>query len=278
MKWFKLTGLVVGVGMVVGVMVGRQGWGGRTDLRLGLVSDKGLELVSVMPQRRMINVLRIEGEMLLWVPGGLGWYRAEALKRLLVQENKTGILGGVFFYNFGFIPQKIVAVDGSKQWDDWENLRKTMGIWGAVSYKWRKGEWYVGETWWKKEVDTGEEELGEVVFRDFASEDLIDRDLKVWVVNESGVDGIGKFVAKRLDWAGFSVMGASGEEVGTVPSGCRLVFGKVAKESREYLEIVGKLLECEVAEFSDMSDDQVRLSVGEKFSEMIKYQSYVRSF
>ena len=72
------------------------------DFKVAILANDGVGLVSLSPERKMINVLKLNKESKIWIPGGLGWYRNESIKGLLIQEKQLGKLDDIFFYNFGF--------------------------------------------------------------------------------------------------------------------------------------------------------------------------------
>ena len=66
----------------------------------------------------MISQMKIMGENEVWIPGGLGWYRAEVIKKILSQEKKLGWAKNIFIYSLGFYPDKIVWTE---KIDDWKS-------------------------------------------------------------------------------------------------------------------------------------------------------------
>lgn len=51
----------------------------------------------------MISELRVEDEVPVWVPEGMGWYRSDKIRRLLTQEKKEALMPKLVFYNFGVV-------------------------------------------------------------------------------------------------------------------------------------------------------------------------------
>jgi len=97
-------------------------WNGKDDLKFGVVADNGISIISVSWDRRMINVLSVNPDVEVWVPGGLSWYKADKIKRLLIQENKQNSLPEVFFYNFGLKPDRVLWLDKKEDWEDINSL------------------------------------------------------------------------------------------------------------------------------------------------------------
>ncbi|MCX6726322.1 MAG: hypothetical protein NTY75_00695 [Candidatus Shapirobacteria bacterium] len=78
------------------------------DLRLAVVTDNGISMINVSPERRMINLVEVSGEREVWIPGGLGWYRSDRIKKLLEQEKKTDKVSQILFLNYGFNPEGVL--------------------------------------------------------------------------------------------------------------------------------------------------------------------------
>ena len=55
-------------------------WNGKDDFRFTVLSDERIALVSVSVERRMLNVLELDGEVSLWIPGGYGWDKSDKVK------------------------------------------------------------------------------------------------------------------------------------------------------------------------------------------------------
>lgn len=59
---------------------------GSTDFRMAIAADDGLWLVSISPERKMTNVVKIDSETKIWIPGGLGWYQVGVEKNYQSRE------------------------------------------------------------------------------------------------------------------------------------------------------------------------------------------------
>jgi len=93
------------------------------------------------------------------------------------------------------------------------------------------------------------------------------------VYNASGIDGLGRFLAKRLEWGGFVVdlVENSEKEV----SRCRVVTTRNT-QTEGVLERILTWWGCERGGDEDMADNDVELYLGEELAEVIKYLSYKR--
>ena len=63
-----------------------------SDYKIGILGDDGLAMVSVSKGRQMINYLSLSDEAQVWIPEGMGWYRNQVLKKILLQERKINLL------------------------------------------------------------------------------------------------------------------------------------------------------------------------------------------
>ncbi|MBU1130374.1 hypothetical protein KKE45_03605 [Patescibacteria group bacterium] len=247
-------------------------WNGRDDFRFTVLSDDKIALVSVSVERRMLNVLELDGEVGLWVPGGYGWYKSNKVKKLLEQENKMDLLDNVFFYNFGFVGRKNVFVNSFSDWDNLLVLWKNFGLFNMLSLRVKWDEFLLKEEF----IDSRGVEFfsrDKILSRDFADNELLSGELKVSIINKSGENGLANFLARRLTWMGYLVLRV---ETGLdLQDKCFLRYG--AKETDDII-LVGLLekffMGCQPV-YSDFLDElELELELGKDFPKLIEYSSY----
>jgi len=265
MKRFRYWILLVGL-VLIAIAV-RIFWGNNEDIVLGIVNDKGMEMVNLSRERRVVNVLKVSGESEVWIPGGLGWYRSDRVRKLLEMEKKKELLPKIFFYNFGFLAGRICFTE------DWQ---KCLSRQEWVRYKLDQGKLMEGEEELTGNLAENESKILEIMPRDMALVKTLEDGTRVTVVNESGIDGMANFISKRLEMAGILVISA---ETGTEQKeeGCQLSVANKENKNKT-VEIIERGLECAVIVDQSLDQDRVELRIGGKFAEMIKYLSYVRTF
>lgn len=276
MKKFKKIFLILVVFFFIG-MVGffvfrdKNSFVGN-DLKLGVVTDKGLEIVSISIERKIISILKIDGEMQLWIPRGLGWYKSNKVNKILEQERKTLLFSDVFFYNFGFIPDKILFLDN---FDDWKKM-SNLGIENWLKFKMNQENMIVNEETLKGNyVDEKKMFLDENMAMSFADSRLINEESRMTIINTTDQSGLANFVGDRLDWAGFSVVSA--ENSSQKIDKCLFVLGPKFKESYAF-KILDNLWRCEKKEDETLSEGEAELYLGEGLAQVLKYSNYVRTF
>jgi len=99
-RWVAMV--IIGVLSVILAMkvtsIFRNSWDGKTDMRIGMVDDKGLRIVNISPERKMISILKVDGKATVWIPEGLGWYRSDKVRGILIQEDKKELLNKLLIY------------------------------------------------------------------------------------------------------------------------------------------------------------------------------------
>jgi hypothetical protein len=133
-KWQHLFWLLPILILVVGLVffLNKKSIKGE-DYKIAILADDGVAMVSFSPERKMINILKLDRKSKLWIPGGLGWYRNEVVKGLLTQEKQLNKVDDLFFYNFGFKADKILILS---KIDDWKNKRVNSP--GGINVKYNK--------------------------------------------------------------------------------------------------------------------------------------------
>ena len=241
---------------------------------MGVVWDDGVGIVSISFDRGMVNSMILTDGVELWLPGGLDWYGADKIKKLLDQEDKRDLADEIFYYNLGFLADKVVFLDDFS-WDRSRVLCPNMGWWSWLNFVYRRDQMIFKEEAMSGVLGDEVLLLNEVMVRDFADSRLLNEDLRLIILNTTENEGLAGFVAERLSWAGFSVMGVGGaaDEVGK----CRLSYGEGSDKSYGW-QVLSSLFDCEQVEDRALADFEVEVYIGEAMAEMINYSGYVRTF
>ena len=128
-----------------------------SDYRIGILAEDGISMVTISPERQMINFLSLNSDSQVWIPGGMGWYRNEVIKKILVQEKKTNLINEILFYNFGFVADRIINLNQTGDWQSklWLLLLRNNDLI-------KKTEVMAGD------VDKNEAFLDKIMVRDFS--------------------------------------------------------------------------------------------------------------
>lgn len=231
------------------------------DYKIGVLADDGVALVSISKERKMINVLNIDPEAKLWIPGGLGWYRNIAIKKILQQENKINLLDDIFFYNFGYKANKLLYL---KRVNDW----KDVFWWKLIFYN----NFLIKDEMIKKDIDLSDDFLDEIMVRDFAESRIINEDLKLSIINMTEIGGLANFMTKRFERLGFSVI-SIGNDYNKDKNGCYIFYGQNAANTYS-LALLKKIINCEAKENMDVNTNEIEIYLDVQFSSMIEYPSY----
>ncbi len=259
-NYFGLGILVILILMVIVAMNRSEKERGR-DIKLGVLSDEGLGVVSISRDRQMISQMKIVGESQVWIPEGLGWYRAEVIKKMLLQENKLELVKKIFIYGLGFYPDEIILtqnIDGWKSRYWWQMLKNNNLL--------NKNESLPGD------VNESEMYLDQVMLRDFAETNIVNEDIKLGVVNVSQVNGLAGFITRVLERLGFSVVSITTEEIELVDK-CQILYGKETTESYS-LAVIREVFDCDLREDFSLNGNEIEIYLTDNFSRMINYPSY----
>ncbi len=259
-RYWLFPGLVMVVGLVLVVI----SWVVvKDDYRYVVLNEDGVKLINVSPRRRSVFKLSVGPEVKIWIPGGMGWYRAGSLNKLLENEGKKSLVADIFFYNFGFEESAGSRFEGWRRgWEWWWNSRLVL-----VESELAKDE----RAGLAEEVET----LIEV---GLADEGVAESGLNWKVFNGSEEKGFADFVAKRLNYFGLRVIDVGNFETLEMER-CRLLIGSGNKDAEILLGRVNRFLKCKIeAGAEEVERGEVRLVVGEGLAKMIEYSSYVGSF
>lgn len=234
-----------------------------SDFKIGVLADDGIALVSISLERKMINVLKLESESKLWIPGGLGWYRNVSVKQILREEKKLDLVDEIFFYNFGFKADKIVILNKT---DDWKKK-----FW--LRFRWNYNKVLIKEEVFKGELKDQFNLFDEIMIRDFSETNLVKEDLLLSVFNTSNINGLAGFVSRRLEWLGFSVM-AIENLIDDEVDNCLIRYGSRVDKSLGWKEIKNLFEFCDKEYNPNLNQGEIEFYFGDQFSSMIKYPSY----
>lgn len=253
-------GLVVLGGLIF--FLKKSKWDGKGDFKIAVVGGDKIGIVSISPERKMINTLEVDGEVSVWIPGGLGWYRSDRIKRVLEQERMEKNVDPIFFYNLGFLPDKVIYVD---KFEDWKRGRRIKNLNSQLIYK---------KEIVKNKLSEDNQLLDEVMARDFADSRLTNDELRLSVINATNESQLANFIAKRLEWFGFSVVSIDNSEMKV--ENCLILFGPKSEESLGFEKL--NFLGCEKKADSNLNEKEVELYFGDKYTQMLKYSTYVGTF
>lgn len=234
-----------------------------SDFKLGVLGNDGIAIVSFSKDRKMINILTLDPEVKVWIPGGLGWYRNAILKKVLSQEGKINTFDDLLFYNFGFRPDKIIVVNKTSDWK-----RK---YW--LKYRLLAGRMLIKEEFLDRNLDLEEDLLDEIMVRDFSETDIVRDDLKVSLFNLGNVGGLATFVSKRLEWSGFSVVSIENIE-DEILDKCLIKYASGIEKTVSWKSLNKIFESCDKREECNLNDGEVEIYFDDNFSSVIKYPSY----
>ena len=259
-KIFFSFGLIFILAVMIVISLVRKRPENGSDYRIGILADDGVSMITISPERQMINFLRLEPDSQVWIPKGMGWYRNEVIKKILSQEKKTDLMKEILFYNFGFVADKVVVLNKT---DDWQ---------GKFWWRLVKNNDLIKKTEkLKGDVDKNEAFLDKIMVRDFAETKIIGDDLKLSVINSGKSDGLANFITEKLERAGFSVVSVtSGEEN---LNKCRISYGNGVDQTFSW-KIIKELFDCDLSEDSSLNEGEVEIYLDENWAQMIKYSSY----
>ena len=118
------------------------------------------------------------------------------------------------------------------------------------------------------------EELDDILSRDFARADLLEKNLRVTVKNSSGENALGAFVADRLNWLGYNVVAVEND---TIKDGCEVV-SQGNDLTQNHADSLAKMFGCSQESNQTLLPEELMLNPGKNYASMIKYNSYVRAF
>lgn len=245
------------------------------DFKLGIITPGQVALLSISPERDMINLLSVDSEVEVWLPGGMGWYASNKLLKIYESDKDIKLIKKTIFYNFGFMPDEIMVLNEVKDWRSW-NLVKYLGPLNWLRYLFEQESWLYKTDNLTRSMEMEKEKLDEVLPRDFAESELLGQEIKIMVINDTEENGLGSFVADRLNWMGFSVTEVRSE---LPKKECEIMLrvGSVGV-IKKYTELLAKEFACSLVSNATLLENEAVIYLGQSFASMIKYNNYVRTF
>lgn len=247
---------------------------GNNDFRFAVITNQSLEMVSISSQRTMVNVVKVKNSVPVWLPYGPGWYRVEQVKKILNENKNQKIASDLFWYNFGFIPNKVIYSDNEDIWKSNSTLITNLGLINWFRYKFNSGRMLYKEEVFKDDLLVNSEILDEIMSRDFADNRVVNDDLTLSIFNTTSEDGLANFISKRLEWSGFSVV--SSESINKKVDSCLFIYGPKTNNGQAFA-ILNKIFDCESEYNDNLNENEAELYFGHNYVSMINYSSYKRS-
>lgn len=255
--------------LVIGLIV-KRGWR-NNDFRLGIITADRIAMLSISPERGMINLLTVSPEVSVWIPEGMGWYPSNKIKKIYENERNTELMKKMYFYNFGYVPEKIAVLSEVEEWRNWSLIRY-LGVVDWVRYIFQQDNWLYKTEKIVRGLDFEKENMDETLPRDFADNELQSGEIKMSVVNSTDKNGLGSFVADRLNWMGFSVVSVESENI---KNDCEIMVKTTPNVlTKKYTDILAKMFSCSLISNPTLLPDEAILYLGENYASMIKYNSY----
>lgn len=245
----------------------------KLDYKLGILANDGVALVSISKDRKMINVLNLDKETEVWIPGGMSWYKNTKVKNILEQEKKMTLAKDVFWYNFGFFVDKVLVLNSVNDWRNDFVLIKNLGPFNWIWYKFNYGKMLLKTERINGKLNENETVLDEVMVRDFSESKLNNEELRLSVFNSTSQNGMAAFISKRLEWSGFSVISAdnNNEKI----EKCLVIYGNKTDLSYGF-RMINKLFDCDKKYNENLNENELELYFGDSLASMIKYSSYTK--
>lgn len=279
-KNMKNTSIKIGIlGLLVFVLIILFSlWGGKEknrnlDYKLGIIATDGIALVSISNERKMINELNLGEEVDVWIPNGMSWYNNTKIRNILEQEKKLDLAKSIFWYNFGFFPDKVLVLDSVNQWKRDSILVKNLKIFNWLKYKINYGKMLLKQE--KINGSLGENELflDEIMVRDFSESRINNEELRLSIFNNTSEGGLAGFITKRLEWFGFSVVSTDNNDEKV--NKCLMIYGN--KTDLNYgWEVINKIFDCDKKKDDTLNENELELYFGDSLASMIKYSSYLK--
>ena len=274
---FKLfLGLVLLLLLALLVLIGflkKRETNGNLDYKLGIIANDGIALVSISNERKMINVLNLGSEFEVWIPFGMSWYGNTKIKNVLEQEKKMNLVGNIFWYNFGFLTDKILVLNSVNDWKKDSVLIDNLGFLNWLKYRINYDKMLLKEERIDSNLDQNELFLSEIMVRDFSESKLNNEDLRLSVFNNTSESGLANFMTKRLEWSGFSVVSADNNDEKI--DKCLILYGDKVDLSYGW-KMINHIFNCDKKYNQVLNENEVELYFGDNFASMIKYPSYLK--
>lgn len=233
---------------------------GSSDYRIGVITPDKIGLISVSPNRKMVNILKVSNEIELWKPGS-GWIRVDNID----------VSSDILMYNFGFIPDSVVFLDDIEEWKKNSTLVKNLGFVRWAKFIINKNQMLVKEEEIKNNIVDEYMLIDEIMPRDFADDNLVNEDLRISVFNNTEQEGVAGFIARRLEWMGFSVISTDNSVIEV--DNCLIHYGPKTENSFGY-KVLSKAYNCKNNYDDGLNENEIEIYFGETYVQMLKYSSY----
>ncbi len=276
---FKIfLGMILLLGLMVLVLIGffkKKDRNENLDYKLGIVANDGLSLVSISNERKMINVLNLGTEVDVWIPQGTSWYNHTKVKDILVKEKKVELANDIFWYNFGFLVDKVLFLDSVDDWRGDSILINNLGFGKWLKYKINYDKMFLKNEQINGSIQEDKLFLDEIMVRDFSESRLNNEELRLSIFNNTSESGLANFMTEKLEWSGFSVVSTdnSDEKIDR----CLMVYGDKVEANYGW-KMINKIFDCDKKYDQTLNENEIELYFGDDFTSMIQYSTYVRSF
>lgn len=243
------------------------------DYKMGIIASDGIGLVSISSERKMINVLSLGTEVDVWIPQGISWLNNTKIKDVLGQESKSDLLKNIFWYNFGFLTDKIIFLDSVNDWKKDSILIDNLGFINWFKYRINYDRMFLKKEQVNGRLEENELLLSEIMVRDFSETRLNNEELRLSIFNNTNESGLANFITKRLEWSGFSVV--STENNGEKINKCLIVYGDKVEENYGW-KMINEIFDCDKKHDQTLNENELELYFGDNWASMIKYSSYLK--
>jgi len=243
------------------------------DYKLGIIASDGIVLVSISNERKMINVLNLGPEVDVWIPYGMSWYNSTKIKNILEQEKKMDLMKDVYWYNFGFLTDKILVLNSVNDWKKDSVLIDNLGFLNWLKYRINYDKMLLKEEKIEESLNQKELFLSEIMVRDFSESRLSNEELRLSIFNNTSESGLAGFMTKRLEWSGFSVVSADNSE-GKIDK-CLIVYGDKVDLNYGW-KMINKIFDCDKKYDQTLNENELELYFGDNLASMIEYSSYLK--
>jgi len=243
------------------------------DYKLGIIASDGIVLVSISNERKMINVLNLGPEVDVWIPYGMSWYNSTKIKNILEQEKKMDLMKDVYWYNFGFLTDKILVLNSVNDWKKDSILIDNLGFLNWLKYRINYDKMLLKEEKIEESLNQKELFLSEIMVRDFSESRLSNEELRLSIFNNTSESGLAGFMTKRLEWSGFSVVSADNSE-GKIDK-CLIVYGDKVDLNYGW-KMINKIFDCDKKYDQTLNENELELYFGDNLASMIEYSSYLK--
>jgi len=276
-KNFKLIfGVVLLLALAVLILLGflkKMDKNENLDYKLGIIANDGIALVSISNERKMINVLNLGTEVDVWVPQGMAWHNNIKIRNILEQEKKTDLAKNIFWYNFGFITDKILFLNSVEDWKENSTLIDNLGFFNWLKYKINYDHMLLKPEKIDGNLTENNLFLDEIMMRDFSESKLNNEELRLSIFNNTSESGLANFMTKRLEWSGFSVVSTDNNEEKI--DKCLMVYGDKVEATYGW-KMISEIFDCDKKYDSTLNENELELYFGDNLASMIKYSTYIK--